>query len=130
MIITKIPLNRDFNYSECEDMYNSCKNDLQDDRDFEYLIKNTYFYSFYDFKTQSLIGCIYLFHDNDKLFLNGFAGKKHHILNMECLFKVLNWFDCDIYSNGLHRNSRLCLIRAGFERVKKGENLFIYRRKI
>ena len=35
-----------FNYAECEELYNTCKDKINDD-DFEDVIKRTLFFSFY-----------------------------------------------------------------------------------
>lgn len=114
-----------FNYAECEELYNECKADLQGD-DFSDIVYDTFFYSFYVWQTGELLGCIYFYQKDGKLFVNAFAKRGHHLLNIECLKESLKWFDCDIYAEALHRTSRLCVLRCGFERVK--DNLFIYRR--
>ena len=50
------------------------------------LLTNTYFYAFYS--ENELIGCIYLYNKDNKLFLNGFASRGHHELNMEAMKMV------------------------------------------
>ncbi len=114
-----------FNYTECEELYNQCKNEIQDD-DFKDVIKRTFFYSFHIWPTGEVLGCIYYFYKGKKLYVNAFASRHHHLLNLECFKKSLEWFKCNIYAEGLHRTSRLCLLKCGFKRVKG--NLFIYRR--
>ncbi len=125
MIVVRTPLDDLFNYTECEELYNQCKNEIQDD-DFKDVIKRTFFYSFYEWNTGELIGCIYYFYKGKKLFVNAYASRGHHLLNLECFKKSLEWFKCNIYAEGLHRTSRLCLLKCGFKRIKG--NLFIYRR--
>ncbi len=116
-----------FNYAECEEMYNACKDKIQDG-DFEDIVKNTMFYAFYITQTNELIGCIYYFLNGRKLMLNAFSGRKHHELNLECLKESMNWYkERNIYANAIQPTSRLCLLRCGFERVKG--NLFRYRRR-
>ena len=66
------------------------------------------------------------FEKNNKLYLNGFGGRKHHQKNIECLKMVLNWFNCDIYAESVQKPAILCLLRCGFKRIDN--NLFIYRR--
>ena len=126
MITVRTPKHELFNYAECEELYNSCKADLQGD-DFDKVIKNTLFYSFYIWQTGELIGCIYYYKKNGKMYVNAFAKRGHHLLNLECLKESLTWFKCNIYAEALHKTSRLCVLKCGFKR-KKG-NLFIYRRK-
>ena len=63
--------------------------------------------------------------ENKKLFLNGFANRKMHLMNLECLKMSLNWFDCDIYATAQNKMSELCLKKCGF--VEIGEKEFIYK---
>ena len=126
IISVRTPEDELFNYKEIEELYNQCQELLDDDKDFYKVVKRTKFFAYYDWLTRELIGCIYFYHNDDKLFLNAFAHRGHHELNLDCLRESLNYFDCDIYARGLHKTSRLCLLRCGFERVK--DNLFIYRR--
>ena len=73
-----------------------------------------------------LIGGIYYFIDNERLYLNGFAFPKKFLLNLECVKMSLNWFCCDIYAEAQNRASALCLLRCGFKRVE--EKLFIFKK--
>ena len=126
MIVVRTPIDNLFNYAECEEMYNSCR-ELVNDDDFRDIIKRTFFYSFVDWHSGELIGCIYFYFKNERLFLNGFAGRKHHLINLECLKKSLEWFDCDIFAETEHKTAKLCLLKCGFKSI--GKNLFVYRRK-
>ena len=74
-----------------------------------------------------LLGAIYYFMDDGKLFLNGFASSKHHFENLYCLKLSSSWFNCDIYAEAQNRASALCLLRCGFKRV--GNNLFCLKNK-
>ena len=84
-----------------------------------------YEYVFYMFLDDNkLIGAIYYFVDEEgKLFLNGFANRKMHKLNLKCLKMSLEWFNTDIYAQAQNRASALCLLRCGFKRFK--ENIYI-----
>lgn len=126
MIVVRTPKDKLFNYTEVEELYNKYKQELNDG-DFSEVIKSTLFYAFYIWKTVELIGCIYFYKKDNKLFLNAFAARGHHELNLECLKESLKWFECDIYAEGLHKTSRLCLLKCGFKRVKN--NLFILERR-
>ena len=79
---------------------------------------------FYLFETDGvLIGAIYYFMcDDGKLFLNGFAKRKKHLLCIECLKMSLKWFKGSVYAEAQNRASALCLLKCGFKRVK--DNLF------
>lgn len=125
MIIIRTPNDTLFNYGECEELYNKCRDDLEDD-EFRDVVHRTAFYSFIDWATGELIGCIYFYHIDGNLYVNAFANRGHHELNLECFKKSLSWWDCDVYARALHKTSRLCVLRAGFKRIK--DNLFVYRR--
>ena len=115
MIKVFIPYDKEFWVfkDECKKLYESVQNKICDTNSFEFIIKNTFFYLFvFD---EKLIGAIYFFEDkNKKLFLNGFANRKMHLLNLECLKMSLNWFDCDIYATAQNKMSELCLRKCGF----------------
>ena len=77
-------------------------------------------------KTQ-LIGCIYLFEDNDKLFICAFAGRKTHLLNIEAFKTVLNFYNRDIYAETKHKTAIYCILKVGFKKI--GDNLYKYERQ-
>ena len=109
-------------------MYEQKKDKICDVNDFEFIIHNTLFYCFID-EEGSLLGAIYFFVDeNNKLFLNAYAGRGHHKINMECLKISTTWFSCDIYAEAQNRASALCLLRSGFKRYK--DNVFVYKHEL
>ena len=59
-------------------------------------------------------------------FGNAFAYRGTHKLNLECLKKSFDWFNCDIYAETQHKTAILCLFRCGFKKV--GNNLYKYER--
>lgn len=126
MITVYTPEDKLFNYAEVEELYNSCKNDIEDG-DFSDVIKRTRFYAFYIMQTRELLGCIYFFKKGRRLFVNAFAGRKHHLLNLECLKEALSWFKCNVYAYAQNKMSKLCVLRCGFKKLK--DNLYVYRRK-
>ena len=126
MIKVFIPYDKEFweFKDECKVLYESVQDKICDTNSFEFIIKNTFFYLFVF--NEKLIGAIYFFEDNNgKLFLNGFANRKMHLLNLECLKMSLNWFDCDIFAIAQNKMSELCLKKCGF--VEIGEKEFIYK---
>ena len=125
MINVWIPAQEDFKKyeNECQILYNSLQNKIKDTNSFEFICKNTFFYLFENDGT--LIGAIYYFVDDGKLFLNAFAKRKMHKLCLECLKMSLGWFKGEIYAQAQNRASALCLLRAGFKREK--ENVFVYK---
>ena len=110
---------------ECKNLYEQVQDKITDTNSFDFIISNTFFYLFTN-QEEKLIGAIYFFLDkNNRLFLNGFAKPKFHLLNLQCLKLSLTWFSIDIYAEAQNRASALCLIRVGFKRIK--DNLFVYK---
>lgn len=101
-------------------LYEKNQKKICDPNSFSFIKKNTLFYLFV--LDGTVIGAIYYFMDNDKLFLNGFAVPKNHIINMYCLFLSTTWFTRTIYAEAQNRASALCLLRCGFKRLEG--NLF------
>ena len=124
-----IPKNPEFLlYKEkLKEMYEQSQDKICDSNSFDFIIHNTLFYCFID-SDGALIGAIYFFKDNNKLFLNGYAGRKHYEENIECLRLSTTWFNCDIYAEAQNRASAMCLLRVGFKRVK--DKLFVYKQGI
>lgn len=124
MIRVVIPLDKNFDYKACEKMFKKCQKWIGDYEKFEDIVNGTFFYSFY--KDDELLGCIYCFFREDKLFLNGFAGRHHHKENMECMRMVLSWFNCDIYAESIRKTAIFCLYELGFKKVSR--NIYKYER--
>ncbi len=124
MIKVFIPDNYEFNYKQCKKLYKKNQKLIGDDQEFRDIVKNTFFYSFFD--DDIFVGCIYCYYENDKLFLNGFANRHLHKQTLECLKMSLDWFNCDIYAKSKNKTSILCLLRCGFKKVS--DNLYKYER--
>ena len=118
-----IPTQKEFNNyrAECQKLYESVQDKICDPNDFEFICNNTFFYLFE--KEGNLIGALYYFVDDGKLFVNGFAKRKMHNLCLECFRKSLTWFKGNVYAEAQNRASALCLLRCGFHR--KNGNLFV-----
>lgn len=125
MIVVRIPTDELFNYAECRELFDKY-NRILDVDDFDTVIKTTHFFSFYEWNKGLFIGCLYFYQQDGKLFVTAFGTRHHHKLNMECLKMALDWYTCDIYAECKQKVAQLCLIEAGFERIKKG--LYVYRR--
>ena len=126
MIKVIIPSNPEFLlYKEkLKEMYEQNQDKICDSNSFNFIIRNTLFYCFID--DGALLGAIYFFVDEeDKLFLNAYAGRKHFDLNIECVKLSTKWFNCDIYAEAQNRASAICLLKAGFKRVK--DKLFVFK---
>ena len=126
MIKVIIPQNPEFDLykDKLKEMYEQTQDKICDPNSFNFIIHNTLFYCFIS-EDGALIGAIYFFKENSKLFLNAYAGRKHLAENIECVKLSTTWFNCDIYAEAQNRASALCLLRSGFKRVK--DKLFVYK---
>ena len=125
MIKVFTPLDKgSFNYKECKKLFKKCKKRINENQEFRNIVKNTFFYSFFD--DDKYIGCIYYYYKDDKLFVNAFANRHTHNTNIICLKKSFDWFNCDIYAETTHKTAILCLLRTGFKKIST--NLYKYER--
>ena len=125
MIRVLIPTDPEFKIYEKEikNLYQKNQKAICDINSFSFIKNKTFFFMF--IKNNELIGAIYYFMENDKLYLNGFSKRKTYYENLICLKMSLKWFNCDIYAEAQNRASALCLLRCGFKRVKN--NLFLFK---
>jgi hypothetical protein len=119
-----IPTDINFNYEECEELYQKYQHSIGDNEKFRDVVKNTYFYSF--FEDGKHIGCIYYYYRDGKLFVNAFANRHTHETNIKCLKLTFEWFDCDIYAETRHKTAIYCLYKCGFKKI--GNNIYKYER--
>ncbi len=124
MIKVYIPSDFDFNYKQCKKLYKKYQKQIGDDVDFRDVVKNTFFYSFFD--DEKHIGCIYYYEKDGKLFVNAFANRHTHEINITCLKMTFDWFNCDIYAKTAHKTAIFCLYKCGFKKI--GDNLYKYER--
>ena len=126
MIFYYTPFMEDFPYEQSKEMYEENQKLIEDDNDFDNVIKHTFFLSFVD-ENKDLLGCIYFYKlEDDKLYVNAFADRGHHEINLKALKFAMNGFDEDIYAKTHQRTAKLCLNRLGFEKLN--EELYVYRR--
>ncbi len=123
MIRALIPTEVDFKLYEnqLKILYEHNQEKICDTNSFEFIRDNTLFYAF--LFNNKLVGAIYYFVEDGKLFLNGFSVRKTFLINLECLRVSTTWFNCDIYAEAQNRASALCLLKTGFKRVR--DNLFV-----
>jgi hypothetical protein len=119
-----IPANPDFNYEECKILFEKNQYLIEDFEKFDDVIKNTFFYSF--FEGGKHIGCIYYYELDNKLYVNVVAYRKTHLINIECFKESLTWWNCDIYARTHHKTAIYGILKCGFKKI--GENLYRYRR--
>lgn len=126
MIRVLIPSDSEFKKykKQLKKMYEENQEKITDTNSFQFIIKYTLFYAFID--DDSLIGAIYYFMENDKLYLNGFAKRKHLNSNLYCLKLSMTWFLSPIYAEAQNRASAYCLLKCGFKRLQG--NLFVFNR--
>ena len=127
MINVWIPRQNEFEKyrGKCKELYEELQDKIGDDKSFEFICNNTFFYLFEN--DGELIGGIYYFKKNNKWYLNGFANRKMHLLCLKCLKLSLSWFQGSIYAEARNRASALCLLKCGFKRKKN--NLFEFSNK-
>lgn len=123
MMRVSIPIDNEFNYKECKNLYEQNKGLINDNSTFDEIIKNTLFYSFYENNTLTL--CIYFFEKNKKIWVNGFGIRKHHLFNKHCFKKALTWFNSDIWAYCTHRPAIFGLLSCGFKKYKR--NLYKFK---
>lgn len=124
MIKVYIPKDIDFNYKQCKKLYKKNQRKIGDNSEFRYVVKNTFFYSFFD--NGKHIGCIYYYKKDGKLFINAFANRHTHEINLTCLKMSLEWFNCDIYAQTHHKTAILCLYKCSFKKISN--DLYKYER--
>ena len=120
MLKVLIPTNPEFQEYEtsAKELYEKNQEKICDTNTFEFIRDNTWFYLFV--LDKKLIGAIYYFIDDGKLFLNGFAIRKNMKANLYALFLSTTWFKKPIYAEAQNRASALCLLKCGFKR-KEGK---------
>lgn len=101
-------------------MYKKYQRVIRDDQEFRNVVKNTFFYSFFDDKR--LIGCIYYYYKNNKLYVNAFANRHTHEINIKYFKETFKWFSCDIYAETTYKTAILCLYKCGFKKID--DNLY------
>ena len=128
MLEVLIPTDLRFKFYEKEikKLYEENQSKICDDSSFEFVRDNTFFYLF--LYNEKIVGAIYYFEIDNKLWVNAFSGRKTHFLNMECFELSTTWFDCDIWAEAQNRASVICLVRLGFKRVR--ENIFVKKKGI
>jgi hypothetical protein len=125
MIKVLIPTNPEFKVYEedIKNLYEKLQEKICDPNSFEFIRDNTFFYVF--LSGSKLIGAIYYFLDEGKLYLNAFSRRKTFKENIECLKLSTSWFKSSIFAEAQNRASALCLLKAGFKRVRG--NVFVYK---
>lgn len=117
MIRVLIPDNYEFNYKQCKKLFKKHKKLINENQDFRNIVKNTFFYSFFD--DEKFLGCIYYYYKNNRLYFNGFSDRHTHLQNLECLKMSFDWFNCDIYAETPHKTAILCLLKCGFKKISE-----------
>ena len=105
------------------DLYNHNKTSIRDPNPFFFICMKTLFFGF--LHNGEVLGAVYFFKENGKLFLNAYSIRKKHYQNLLALNIALTWFIPPIYAEAQNRASAFCLLKCGFEREK--DNLFVYK---
>lgn len=119
-----IPKDKDFfRYkNEVKKLYLENQDKINDDNTFEFICKETFFYLF--LVDEKILGVIYFFQDDGKLYLNGFAVRKFLKEKLEALKLATTWFNCEIYAEAQNKASAYCLKKVGFKKIT--ERLYAY----
>ena len=119
-----IPKDRDFfRYkNEVKKLYLENQDKINDDNTFDFICKETFFYLF--LVDEKILGVIYFFQDDGKLYLNGFAVRKFLKEKLEALKLATTWFNCEIYAEAQNKASAYCLKKVGFKKIT--ERLYAY----
>ena len=122
-----IPFDKDFDFSACKNLYLKYEKFMGNNCNFEDLISNSHFYSFY--KNDMLTGCIYVVKEDGNLYLNGFSIPKNHLFNIDAILKVCGFYNCTIFSKTKNKTAEILLRRCGFKEFKTDKNGFKYFKK-
>ncbi len=119
-----IPKDKDFfRYkNEVKKLYLENQDKINDDNTFDFICKETFFYLF--LVDEKILGVIYFFQDDGKLYLNGFAVRKFLKEKLEALKLATTWFNCEIYAEAQNKASAYCLKKVGFKKIT--ERLYAY----
>ena len=115
-----IPKDKDFfRYkNEVKKLYLENQDKINDDNTFDFICKETFFYLF--LVDEKILGVIYFFQDDGKLYLNGFAVRKFLKEKLEALKLATTWFNCEIYAEAQNKASAYCLKKVGFKKITEG----------
>lgn len=119
------PLDSDFEFERCKKMYEYYNPRVKDDATFEEVIRNTFFYSFYD--NQDITLCVYFYEKDDKLWVNGYGIRNKHLFNKKCFKNALGWFNCDIWAETPYKDVVWALLRCGFKKFE--DNIYVFCQK-
>ena len=123
MMDVRIPSDINFKYDECKILYEKNKSVMNEDSNFDEVISNTFFYTFYDGNKFSF--CAYFFDIDGKLWVNAFGIRKNYEFNKACFKKALGWFNCDIWAKSTVKPAIYGLLACGFKKFK--DNFYVYR---
>lgn len=108
--------------NEVKKLYLENQDKINDDNTFDFICKETFFYLF--LVDEKILGVIYFFQDDGKLYLNGFAVRKFLKEKLEALKLATTWFNCEIYAEAQNKASAYCLKKVGFKKIT--ERLYAY----
>ena len=86
---------------------------------YDFILNNPNLYCFYGEDDNKLKGYIFIYTDETrKLYLAGASIRKNMTDNIKAIIKVCNSFDNDIYSDTDKKEAAICLLKAGFKKIK------------
>lgn len=124
MIKAYFPYEKSFPYTDSKDLYENKQEEIGDDQSFDDVINSTMYIAFTE--NDKLLGGIYFYNKDSKIFVNAFANRKTYNSNVNCIKWALNGFEEPVYAKTIHRHVKILLLKLGFEKVE--ENLYKYER--
>lgn len=112
------------NYLILKHIFDEYKDEMKGDELKTVLNDLTFF--FFETDSEKFIGCIYFYMRDNDLYVNAFATRGHHELNLYIFRQTLKLFNCPIYAECLGKTSKLCVLRCGFKKYK--DNIYKYER--
>lgn len=120
-----IPTDKDFRYEECRKLFLESNNTLGEEYDFDYIISTYHFFQFVI--SGKLVGCIYFYYKNNRLYIASFANRKFVMEKLEALKESLTFYSCDIYAETTQKHVAQVLLKVGFKKI--GNNTYKYERE-
>jgi len=111
-----------FDFLEVKKLFLSCQNDINDPNTFEYIISNSLFFAFY--LDNKLLGCVYFYPIDNRIFLNAFAIRHSHNLILICFKFILSQFSCPLFAITDKKHAIFTLRKSGFSKLS--DNLFVF----
>lgn len=99
------------------------QDDLDDRFGFDFLKEHALFFNVYNRFDGAFVGCVFAFNESGRTYVGGYAVRHRHKECVAALKRVCSLFPC-VYAKTRHLTAKICLKRAGFERVPGDKRLW------